>query len=285
MKPDAAVWWDYSGESAPSINVRVASLETPLALRIGRVDGSILSSYQVRVTDDLVPTGVIVRWEGESSQDTGLAAPLLVDFFPGMIVLKNVTLTNGSTTVTCTSTSGLEVGALITNSSAVTGVAVTEVTNATTFKIATAPSGSSSGLTLYAISPTGAPMSYEPGVLLHTIDSQVPRAEGIARELYTSLAVRRGQGTIAAVDRDFSLGLRPGRVITLDDDPALAGVQLWVQGVTWSPDTGIAQLTVGYPAHLRLNDRIDLRGWLRVAFEGPWWSHQMTVPPPPPPPL
>lgn len=278
MKPDAAIWWNYAGDSLPTINVRVASLETPLALRIGRVDGSILGGYQVRVTDDLVPTGVMVRWENDASTSTGLGSPRLVDFYPGMIVLKNVTLSSGSTTVTCESTAGLAVGDLLTNSTAVNGVAVTAVTNATTFSIATAPSGSSSGLTLYAIAPTGAPMSYEPGVLLHTIDAQATIAPGIAREIYTSLAVRRGQGSIAAVDRDFSLGLRPGRVITLDDDPALAGVQLWVQGVSWSPDTGIAQLTVGYPAHLRLQDRVDLRGWFRMAFEGPWWSHSFIVP-------
>jgi hypothetical protein len=279
MKPDAAVWWDYSGEGVPSINVRVASLETPVPMQVGSAAGRVLANYQVRVTDDLVPTAVVVKWERNASAVTGLGSPYLADYYPGMIVLTGCIVTSGSNSITCDSTEGLEVGMTLSNSSGVAGVAITAVTSSTTFTVDSVASGSASGLTLYAAGADG-PASYEPGVLLHTVDQECPPAPGLAKEIYTSLAVRRGQGTLSVIDRDFSLGLRPGSVIDLSGDPMLSGVQLWVQSVTWSPDTGIAQLAVGYPAHLKLRDRVDLRGWLQVTFNGPWWSYTQIVPPP-----
>jgi hypothetical protein len=79
-----------------------------------------------------------------------------------------------------------------------------------------------------------------PGVLHHTVEFAQPFVAGLAEEIYTSLAVRRAQGTLTILDRDFTLGLRPGMTIYLTGDPQLADVQLWVQSVSWSPDTGLA---------------------------------------------
>lgn len=279
MKPDAAVWWDYAAEGLPTINVRVASLETPVVLHVGSSAGHVLSGYQVRVLDDLVPSGVVVRWERDADETTGLGRPYLADYYPGMEVLTGCVLTTGSASIACDSTANLTAGMTLTNYPGIAGVAITAVTGPTTFTVGTPVSGSASGLTLYAMGATG-PASYQPGVLLHTVDEECPVAAGLAKEIYASLAVRRGQGSLSVLDRDFSMGLRPGMVIALPGDAMLSGVQLWVQSVSWSPDTGIAQLTVGYPAHLQLRDRVDLRGWIRVTFSGPWWSYTQIVPPP-----
>jgi hypothetical protein len=132
----------------------------------------------------------------------------------------------------------------------------------------TAPTSPYDDIRVVARKATGA-ASYQPGVILHTISEGTTYiAPGLAKEVYDSLAVRRAQGSLTVLDRDFSLGLRPGRVITLGGDPALVGVQLWVQSVSWNPGDGLARLTVGYPAHLQLRDRADLKGWFKYTFTG-----------------
>lgn len=111
---------------------------------------------------------------------------------------------------------------------------------------------------------------YEPQVLVQTVtETEVNNSTGIAHEIYDSLAVRRTQGQIQIRDNDFSLGLRPGMVIELTGDPEVAGVQNWVQSVRWNPADGMANLTVGYPQHLSLQARQDLRHWLRNCFYVP----------------
>ncbi len=120
----------------------------------------------------------------------------------------------------------------------------------------------------------------QPGVLLHTVDLDQPYVSGLAQQIYDSLSVRRAQGTVNIYDPTFSLGLRPGLTIYLTGDPELTDVQLWVQAVSWSPETGIAALQVGYPAHLGLRDLVDLRGWLRWTFYGPHWTTTQVIPAP-----
>lgn len=209
MKPDAAIWWTYDGAGVPVLNARVASLETPVQLTVGQRNGQAMPNYQLAVARDLVPTCVIVRWESDASQTTGLGNPIGVDQYPA-------------------------------------GVA-----------------------------------SYEPGVLIYTVERETPYVAGIAQEVYASLATPRAQGSLTVLDPDFSTGLRPGMVITLAGDVELEGVQLWVQQVAWDANTGLAQLTVGHPAHLQLKDRLDLKGWFRFAFNGPHFSTVQIVPPPP----
>ncbi len=209
MKPDAAVWWDYSGISVPVLRAGVASAESSTALGIGDHDGHVLTNYSLKVADELVPAGVLIRWESGASNVTGLGNVVLADAYP-------------------------------------------------------------------AATP-----GYAPGVLVHTVETEMPYVTGLAQEIHSSLAVRRAQGQLTLMDRDFSLGLRPGKVFTLTGDPQLAGVQLWVQSVSWSADTGMVQLTVGYPAHLQLRDRVDLRGWLRYTFHGPHFTTTQIIPPPP----
>jgi hypothetical protein len=231
--------------------------------------------------DELIPSGVVVRWERGGSTSTGLGAPFLADFFPGSEVLTNCATTSGSTTVTCASTANLVLGMEVDGTFLPSGALVSSITNDTTFVVSIAATGTLSGVNnrMVARSATGA-TSYQPGTLIHTVTNEIPLAPGIAKEIYQSLAVRRAQGTLTVLDRNFTLGLRPGLVITLTGDPQLAGVQLWVQSVAWSPDTGLAQLTVGYPAHLQLRDRVDLRGWFRWTFTGPFNTYSWLTPPP-----
>lgn len=208
MKPDAALWWDYSGTGLPVVNGGVASLETPLTLTIGIRDGQALSNYVLAVADELVPDGVVISWEGSVSEAAGIGQVLVSDTYP-------------------VNTSRLS-----------------------------------------------------PRVLQHTIEfADTPAVTGMAQEVYTSLSVRRAQGQLDVIDTDFSLGLRPGRTIYLTGDPQLEGIQLWVQSVSWDPGTGIARLTVGYPAHLALRDRIDLRGWFRLTMHDVFFTTTQIVPP------
>lgn len=271
LKPDTAVWWDYSSPGLPKINARVASLEAPLELSIGT---RAVQEYQLKVADELVPSGVIIRWESEQgdSEDTGLGRPYLADFYPGSIHLGPCSYSNGSTTLTAASTAGLEVGMKLTGLYLPNGVTITAITGPATITMSEAPSGLPTSpyddIRVVARKATGA-VCYQPGVLLHTISEGTTFiAPGLAKEVYDSLAVRRAQGSLVILDRDFSLGLRPGRVITLSGDPTFAGVQLWVQSVAWSPGDGLARLTVGYPAHLQLRDRADLKGWFKISFTG-----------------
>ena len=279
IKPDAAVWWDYSGSGLASINVRVASLETPMELTLGTSDGHVLSGYQLRVADELVPEGVVIRWERDADPATGVGRPYLADFYPGSEVLLGCSLTSGSAVLSCVSTAGVTVGMMLSGLYIPSGTTVTAVTSGTTLTMSAVATGTLASQGVIARVAAGA-ASYQPGVILHTVTDEVQSAPGLAKEIYTSLATRRAQGTLAVMDRNFSLGLRPGMVIDLAGDPMLTGVQLWVQTVSWSPDTGIAQLTVGYPAHLQLRERIDLRGWIRAAITGPWWSFSWILPPP-----
>ena len=283
MKPDAALWWDYSASGLPILNLRVASLETAQTVAIGTRDGMALTGYQLKVADDLVPTGVVIRWERDASTSSGLGTPYLADFFPGCIVLTDCDYTSGSANVSCDSTEGLEVGMTVSATSSVnlaSAPIVTHIDSATVFRVSPSATSTQSGLKLVARSASGA-ASHQSGVLLHTVTDEMPWVPGLAKEIYTSLSTRRAQGSLTILDRDFSLGLRPGMVITLTGDPQLANVQLWVQSVAWSPDTGLAQLTVGYPAHLQLRDRADLKGWLRRSFTGPLGEVTSWVVPPP----
>lgn len=276
MKPDAAVWWDYSGSSLPVINARVASLEVPLALTVGE---GVMSNYSLKVNDELVPAGVVIRWEQDASETTGMGRPYLADFFPGMEVATACATTNASNVVTCASTANLTTGLMVSGTYVPVGATVTAILSGTSFRISANATGTSTGQRMILRASTG-PASYQPGVMVHTVTDEVTVAPGIAKEVYNSLAVRRAQGSLTVVDRTFSLGLRPGRVISLAGDAQLDGVQLWVQNVSWSPETGLAQLTVGYPQHLQLRDRIDLKGWLRASFNGPFFSFSWIVPPP-----
>lgn len=268
MNPSAAAWWEYEGSGLPVFRVGAASEETPLELVIGDHEGQALTDYQLKVADELVPAGVVVRWEQNPDDSTGLGDPQFADFFPGMEVLTNGSVTNTSTTVTCDSTANLEVGMTLVAIGVPQGAIVSSITNGTTFVISSAATGTLAGQRMIARKATGA-TSYQPGVLVHTVAEDVTVVPGIAKEIYHSLAVRRAQGTLTVYDPDFALGLRPGRVIYLTGDPQLTDVQLWVQSISWSPDTGLAQLTVGYPQHLQLRDRIDLKGWFRWSFTGP----------------
>lgn len=279
MKPDAAVWWDYSGTGVAVLNARVASLETPVAMSIGSGDGQVPSGYQLRVSDDLRPTGVVIRWEKDASNATGIGVPYLADIYPGMEVLTSCNVTNGSAAVSCASTASLVVGMMISGTYVPSGATVASIGSGTAFTLSAAATGTLAGQRMIARG-TGGVGSYQPGVILHTVTDELTIAPGIAKEVYTSLSPRRAQGSLSVLDRDFSTGLRPGMVISLTGDVHLDGVELWVQSVSWSPDTGLANLTVGYPPHLQLRDRIDLKGWLRVAFNGPWWSFSWIVPPP-----
>lgn len=206
MKPDAAIWWDYSGADVPVLNARVASLETATELTVGTRSGQALQGFSLTALDELVPEGVIVRWEGDADASSGVGVASDADVYP----------------------------------------------------------------------TTTSPTSQR--VLTHTVERETPYVSGLAQEVYTSLAVRRAQGQLMVVDPDFSLGLRPGAVLSLAGEPDLAGIQLWVQGVSWSPSDGLARLSVGYPAHLNLRDRVDLRGWLRWSFNGPHFSTVQIVP-------
>jgi hypothetical protein len=279
MKPDAALWWEYDGTGVPVLRAGVASVETPLELTIGNRNGQALSNYQLKVADDLVPTGVVVRWERDASTSTGLGDPFLSDFYPGSEVITNCDTTSGSTNVDCDSTANLETGMLITGGGVPSYALISSITNATRFVLSVAATATTSNQRMTAKKSTG-PASYEPGVLLHSVTDELTVVPGLAKEIYESLQQRRAQGSLTVLDPDFSLGLRPGRVITLTGDPQLTDVQLWVQSVSWSAETGLAQLTVGYPAHLNLRDRIDLRGWFRWTFQGVFASYSWLVPPP-----
>jgi hypothetical protein len=279
MKPDAAVWWDYSGTGLPKINVRVASLEAAGVLLIGSNEGQALQGYQLKVMDELRPSGVVIRWERDESAATGLGRPYLADIYPGMEVVTGCGTTNASNVVSCSSSANLAVGMMVSGGYVPSGALITGILSGTSFRISVNATGTLAGQRMVFRAASGV-ASHQPGVLLHTVTDEMPIVPGIAKDVYLSLAVRRAQGSLSVLDRDFSSGLRPGAVFTLDGDPAFAGVQLWVQGVSWSPDTGIAQLTVGYPAHLQLRDRVDLRGWLRASFNGPFWSWSWIVPPP-----
>jgi hypothetical protein len=278
-KPDASVWWDYSGSDVPVLNAGVASLEVAIALTIGNNEGQVLTDYSLKIADDLVPSGVVIRWERDASTSTGLGTPFLTDIYPGLEVIRSCSLTLASTTAVCASTAHLSAGMLVTGTGIRESTTIASITNATTFVLSVAATATGSGLTLLAKGTTGV-ASYEPNVLINTVDEELPVAPGIAKEIYTSLAVRRAQGTLTVLDRDLSLGLRPGTVITLSGDPHFDSVQLWVQSVSWSPDTGFARLTVGYPAHLNLRDRVDLKGWFKYTFVGPHWTTTQIVPPP-----
>lgn len=208
VKPDCSIWFDYSASGAPLLNARVASLEAVQTLLVGQGNGQILPGYNLKPTDDMIPAGVIIRWEGDASTTTGLGRPFLVDKYPASIV------------------------------------------------------------------------SYDPRVMIQTVTEDVPRVPGIAQEIYNSLAVRRTVGSVSVVDVDFSLGLRPGSVVAVDGDAMLSGLQNLVQAVRWNPDTGIAACSVGYPEHLSLRDRLDLKGWLRRVFYVPGALVSQIVPPP-----
>lgn len=279
MKPDAAVWWDYSGDALAEMRAGVASLETALELTIGSSNGTVLTGYQLRVADELVPAGVVVRWERDVSTSTGLGSPYLADFYPGSEVLTTCSVSTGSAGVSCDSTASLEVGMIVTGTYVPTGTTVTAIGSGTTFTMSKVATGTLASQRMIARAADGA-ASYQPGVLLHTVTDEMAFVPGIAKDVYQSLAVRRAQGTLTVLDRQFQLGLRPGRVINLTGDAQLTGIQLWVQAVSWSPDTGLAQLTVGYPQHLQLKDRVDLRGWLKASFSTPFQSFSWTVPPP-----
>lgn len=280
--PDAALWWDYSASSGvPVLYGGKASAETPLELTIGSANAQALSGYQLRPLPELIPTGVVLRYEGTASTSTGLGSIQKVDAYPGQEVALNCSLTSGSGIVDCDSTASLVVGMSVDQISGLVGPGstISSITSATRFVLSQNALSTTSATTLILRAASG-PLSVEPGVINHTVTDSIAYAPGAAKDLYTSLSQLRAQGSLTVVDRSFSLGLRPGRVITLTGDPIFEGVQLWVQTVRWNPDTGLADLTVGYPPHLQLSTLVDLRGWLRYAFNGPTWSYSWVVPPP-----
>ena len=279
LKPDAALWWTYSGDSVPVLNARVASLETSTELVIGTRQGMALPGYSLKVLSELIPAGVVIRWEREVSTSTGIGKPYVADIFPGMETATNCATTSGSNVVSCDSTANLYTGLMVNGNNVPSGTTVTAILSGTTFRISTNAIGTASGTRFVFRASTGV-ACYEPKALVHTVTDEIALAPGVAKEIYTALATPRAQGTLTVVDRDFSLGLRPGAVFTLAGDPQLEGVQLWVQGVSWSPDTGLAQLAIGYPAHLQLRDLVDLRGWLKAGFSTPNQSNSWVVPPP-----
>lgn len=280
MKPDACIGWDYSGLDVPVLTANVASLETPVEFTVGSNQGQVLPGYSLKIADELVPTGVVIRWERDASTSTGLGTPYLEDIYPGMEVLTAGATTSASTTVTCASTANVSAGMLITGSAIRAGTTIASITNATTLVLSVAATGTSSGQTFICKGTSGI-ASYQPGVLVNTVDEELAVVPGIAKEIYTSLAVRRAQGPpLTILDRDFSLGLRPGMVISLVGDPEFVGVQLWVQDVAWNADTGLAQLTVGYPPHLQLRDRVDLKGWFKWTHQGVHFTTTQIIPPP-----
>lgn len=209
MRPSAALWWDYTGSDVPTLNARIASLETPIEVTVGNREGQAMSDYIIAVLHELRPDGVIVRWESSADASTGLGVPLAADIYPA------------------------------------------------------------------GTSPTA------PRILTHTVEETTPYVPGLAQEIYNDLNTLRGQGQLTLRDPDFSLGLRPGRTLSLVGDAQLSGVQLWVQTVSWSPADGLARLTLGYPSHLQLRDRIDLKGWFQFVFNGPHFTTTQLVPPPP----
>ncbi len=81
------------------------------------------------------------------------------------IVLTNCT-TNGSTTVTCVSTTGLIPGMSLSGTNIATGATIASVTNATTLVLSTAATGSASSLSLTAagISLTGCSLTTSPTI-------------------------------------------------------------------------------------------------------------------------
>jgi hypothetical protein len=277
MKPDAAVWWDYSGAGLPRINVRVASLEPAVALEIGE---QVLANYQLKATDELVPAGVVVRWERDADAGTGLGKPYLADFYPGMEVVTGCATATSSNEVTCSSTASLVTGLMVSGTHVPPGATITAILSATKFRISANATGTLGGQRMIFRAAAGA-ACHKPGMLLHTVTDEIKHVPGIAKEVYHSLAVRRAQGSLTVVDRDFTLGLRPGMVISLSGDPQLAGIQLWVQSVSWNPATGLAQLTVGYPVHLQLRDRVDLKGWFKMSFTGVFGEYSSWIVPAP----
>lgn len=111
---------------------------------------------------------------------------------------------------------------------------------------------------------------YAPGVLVCTVPTGTSvYGGGLAQAMYESLSVRRTTGTLKIVDPDFSLGLRPGRVIQISGDAILDDAQHWVKSVSWNPSTGMATCSMGYPEHLPLSTRLSLRHWTRYAFFRP----------------
>lgn len=279
LKPDAAVWFDYGDVGVPKINLRVASLETAESYAVGSGDGKVLSNYQLRIAEELVPSGVVIRWEHDASSTTGLGKPYLADFFPGSEVLRDCDLTSGSNEVDCESTADLKTGMTAAHPYIPSGSTVTAILSGTRFRVSSNATSTSAAQRILFRAATGA-ASYEPGCLVHTVTEDIALAPGIAKQVYTSLSVRRATGQMSLLDRDFTLGLRPGKVITLTGDAALSDVQLWVQAVSWNPATGLADITVGYPPHLQLRDMIDLKGWLRASFSTIYQTFTWLVPPP-----
>lgn len=208
-KPDVSVFFDYDVEGVPEIQMKVASLETPLELTSGLRNHQVLN-HSLQPLHELVPAGVIVRWEG-----------------PGLPYYGGV-----------------------------------------------------GDLLAYDAYPSDS-LPYSPRVLVQTVAEDVPYAIGIAEEIYDSMSTLRSAGTLRILDRDFSLGLRPGRVIDLAGDPVLSGVQHWVQSVKWDAMTGVATVQCGYPAHLGLRELLDLRGWMVIIFYGKGYLAAQVLPPPP----
>lgn len=110
-------------------------------------------------------------------------------------------------------------------------------------------------------------LTYAPNVLTQTISEPATDLQtGLAAELFRALDRRRSSGVVVVSDPGFRLGLRPGMVLSLSGDAMLEGVQHWVQSVSWVPSTGLATLRIGYPAHLGLRERLDLRAVVRRMF-------------------
>lgn len=195
IKPDAALWFDYSVAGVPELNGRLAAFEDTLALEIANKADAVVD-YSLDILDELIPAGVVLRLCADNPFENGLSRPYQSQHYPEE--------------ATC----------------------------------------------------------YLPNTLVHSL-SQNHFGGPIAQEIYTSLAVRRSQGQIVIQDNDFSLGLRPGRVLSLAGDVELEEIQHWVQSVAWNPATGQVTCSVGYPRHLSLAERLDLKGWIRRCFLPP----------------
>lgn len=127
--------------------------------------------------------------------------------------------------------------------------------------------------------PLSGVVTYEEDVLVQTISGTgFDSVNFLTKQLYDTLNVRRSSGSLLMDDPTFSRGWRPGSTLYLEGDAMMEGVQHLVQGVSWSPGTGQTTLTVGYPRHLSLNDRLDLQRVLREIWYPMRWNTQQVIP-------
>ena len=87
---------------------------------------------------------------GSAIAITSATSSLLTFATPSSLVLANCSTTNGSATVTCTSTTGLNAGMSITGTGIPLSATVSSVTNSTTLVLSAVATATNSGLSLYS---------------------------------------------------------------------------------------------------------------------------------------